>query len=167
MRFSRFFLAAGLGFLMCACSSGPSRAPTPFHKERLIGKWTAVDKHDFVQGLEFTADNTVNASFHGMEGPVPGKYSWTGERVLEVEFQVSPEIKQAYQKAAKQMQDRIRQEAVKGGKKDMDVEKYAMEYPDELPPKVTFRLNGLTDEKPSQLIVDSELAFATEYRKAQ
>jgi hypothetical protein len=79
-----------------------NHAPPPLNKQLLAGKWKNVSEVLIVAGYDFLVDGTFTMRVKGMEQPVPGYYSWIGERTLELDYTETPvDIKQAYKEAAK------------------------------------------------------------------
>jgi hypothetical protein len=129
-------LVGGLALLLGACSSGKvSHAPPPLNKELLVGKWKTGSEAQFIAGYEFAADGALKLTLRGMRQPVPGRYAWSGERTLDLEYQPSEELKQAYQAAVRGHRDRV-QELVTSG-----------QLPDRAAPSI---LGGLRDELPAK-----------------
>lgn len=103
-----FLLAGGLALLFVGCTNKTSHAPPPLHKEWLPGKWKNSSAAQFLTGCEFTDDGAVKISFEGMDKPVEGRYTWSGERTIEVTYPKEKDIQTTYQKAAKVYKDNIK-----------------------------------------------------------
>ncbi len=110
--------AGGFGLLLVSCGSAkvpPTNIPSVArYKEMLPGKWHADSQGQLIQAYEFGSDDKVTATVPGMKEPVRGRYRWTADRDLELEYQAPDEVKKEYAtavKAYKQRQD----EAAGGG----------------------------------------------------
>jgi len=108
-------LVGCLALLLGACSGSDGRAPPPLNKELLAGKWKNVSEAQFIAGYEFADDGTVKMSIQGMGQPVQGRYTWSGERTLDLEYQAAPDLQQAYQAAARAYKDQLT-DSIKAGK---------------------------------------------------
>jgi hypothetical protein len=102
---------------------------------------------------------TVN----GMKQPVPGRYSWDGERTLRVEYQLA-DVQQAYREAAKAYKDDV----VDRIKRKILTERAGPSMlgavPDELPAGEKFQV-GISDQ-PRMLILNSEQGASQTYLPA-
>src|SRR6516162_5502389 len=79
---AKFLLVGGLILLLGACSPKVSHAPPPINKQLLTGKWKNSSETEFISGYEFAEDGTLKMIVKGMEQPVRGGYTWSGERTL-------------------------------------------------------------------------------------
>jgi hypothetical protein len=107
-------LIAGIVLALGACSNYgdkgsriSSYAVVPLDKTLLTGKWKNVSDVQFLIGYEFSADGAMKTTFRGMKEAVPGRYTWTGERTLEVEHSKMADVQQAYETAAKAYKDDV------------------------------------------------------------
>src|ERR1700719_3551975 len=90
-------LALGMG----ACSGSVSHGLPPLDKQLLAGKWKTNSDGQFIAGYEFADDGAVKVNVRGMALPISGRYTWSAERTLELEYTAAEEIQQAYEAAAK------------------------------------------------------------------
>jgi hypothetical protein len=114
---AKFLLFAVLALLPGACSGTGSdnRAPPPIDRELLAGKWKSNSESQIVAGYEFGADGALKVTIRGMEQPVVGRYAWNGERTLGLEYEVTADVQQAYEAAAKAYKDDVA-DRIKAGK---------------------------------------------------
>jgi hypothetical protein len=108
-------LLVGLAFIPVACSSNSGTAPPTFDKELLRGKWKNSSESQIVAGYEFAADGTLKVSILAMDQPLTGRYSWSGDRTLDLEYKLAAEVAQAYEAAAKAYKDDVNAR-IKAGK---------------------------------------------------
>lgn len=145
-------LIAGFGLFLAACSSkkGGSHAPPPIDKKLLTGKWKSVSEVQFLMGYEFDADGTVKMKLLGLKDPIPGKYTWSGDRTLDLEYSKAEDVQKAYEGAAKAFKDGVK-ERIK--KKELDGRagpSILGAVADKLPDKQTYTV-GLSD--PNNLVL--------------
>src|SRR5260221_11374100 len=90
----------GLALLVGACGGGATEnhGPPPVNQALLIGKWTADDADQLVQGYEFAADKSLKMTLWQMPEPITGTYSWSDNGVLSTEYRLSDETKTAVKK---------------------------------------------------------------------
>jgi hypothetical protein len=150
MRVIRVVPIASLLFCLGACA-GPTQGqrpapPPPVNRAMLAGAWAAFDKDQFVQKVEFENDDSMKTTFRYMPETVPGKFSWSDDRTLVAEYQLSDAIRKAYQTAAKKQRDEIRPvlERTKLGKEGAQ-RVVATQYADELTARQTLQI-GFTGD---------------------
>ncbi len=104
-------LIGSLALFLGACTTrkGESHAPPPLDQSQLTGKWKYDSETSFLAGYDFAADGTMKMKIRGMKDPVPGKYAWTGERTVDVEYSQEADVKKAYEAAAKAFRDDVEQ----------------------------------------------------------
>jgi hypothetical protein len=96
---AKLVLVGGLALLLGSCA-GARQAPPPLKKEPLLGKWKNSSSTQFVAGYKFSDDATARVTIKGMQQPILAHYTWSGDRSLDLEYQVPEEVQQAYQAAA-------------------------------------------------------------------
>jgi hypothetical protein len=112
---AKLLLVAILAFVLGACSRTGAPAPPPLDKHLLTGKWKSTSEAQLVAGYEFAEDGAVKVTIRGMEQPIAGRYAWSGERTLDLEYPPAAETQQAYEAAAKAYKDDV-QDRIKAGK---------------------------------------------------
>jgi hypothetical protein len=152
---ARQLIVGGLALLLGACSGGGGPPPPALNKQLLPGTWKNVAaERQFVTGYEFAGDDTLKMTVRGMEQPVSGRYTWSGDRTLDVEFEAPPEVRQAYTAAAKAYKVDLQAKIKAGDMYERAGPSLSASAPDELPTKVTFHV-GLS-EKPRLLILSND-----------
>jgi hypothetical protein len=166
MRTLQLLFLGVLSLLLAGCSGNSgagtaSLAPPPLNKDLLAGKWKNALSNPAVQffvGYEFAGDGTLKEIFAGLKEPVPAKYVWSGERTIDVEYQATPEVRQAYSAAVKTFKERYRKRVKEEGVSDKALSSLDL-IPEDLPAKDSYRvaiseapqmLLFLTDEKGTQ-----------------
>jgi hypothetical protein len=126
--------------------------PVSKYKELLVGKWQNDNQEDIIQGYEFASDNTMKMTVKGMKEPVPGKFSWSGERELDITYNAGPDVKKGYVAAVNAYKEPLRKRVGKGEgpiaagmKKGMDA------IPDNLRAKETIKVT--LAEKPQEVLI--------------
>src|SRR5262249_50190306 len=105
----RYLLVGGLALLLAGCSgSKTGSAPPSLNKELLAGKWSNSSDVLFLRAYDFAEDGTAKATFQGIRKPISARYTWSADRVLELEYPVGREVRQAYKRAAKAYKDDVR-----------------------------------------------------------
>jgi hypothetical protein len=140
-----FPLVGGLALFVGACSANVGHAPPPLNKQLLTGKWKNSSDTQFVTGYEFAEDGTLKMIVQGMEQPVPARFTWSGERTLDMEFKVPEDIQRAYQAAAKAYKDQVRDRIKSGQLTDRAGPGMLSMVPDELPAEESLQV-GLSDQ---------------------
>jgi hypothetical protein len=155
MRALCLIAAAGLGLLVAGCGSGTVRTdpvtPVSKYKEMIVGKWEADTKEQLVQGYEFAPDGGLKVTFQGMAEAVPGKYSWVGDRALELEYQASAGAQKDYAAAVKAYKEPLRKTVEGGGPIGDAVGKSLDMISDELPAKEKAKV--ILSEKPREMLI--------------
>ena len=142
---AKLLFAGCLALLLAGCSAKVSHAPPPLNQKALAGKWTSASTESFLLGYDFADDGTFTMTIAHMERPVPGQYAWSGERDLDLDYQVTPEVREAYDAAVKAYKEKAN--ALPG----MARPSMLRLVRDELPAKETL-LVGIS-EKPPELVV--------------
>jgi hypothetical protein len=149
--------AGGLTLLVGACSdkggNGAPASPPPLNKQLLAGKWKNASEVMPIAGFEFGEDGTLKMTVRGLEQPVPGRYTWSGERTLDLQYQVA-EVQKAYQAAAKAYKDQVKERIQTKKLPDKAGPSLLADARDELPAGEKFRVS-LT-EQPRLLIFVNE-----------
>jgi hypothetical protein len=160
-----FVLIGTLAVVLGACSSkkGGSHAPPPLDKSLLTGKWKNPSDGSFLAGYDFDADGTLKMKIRGMKEPVPGKYTWTGERTMDVEYSAAPDVQKDYETAAKSFKEDV-QERVKNKELDGRAGSGMISVvKDKLPAKESFTV-GIVD--PRVLVLTRQNGRAMSFDKA-
>jgi hypothetical protein len=148
----RFLLVGALALLLGSCSRKVSHAPLPLHKEWLAGKWKSGSDGQFIAGYEFTDDGKLKMSVRGMKRPVRGRYTWSGERTLDLEY--SADFQEAYQAAARAYKKQVRARIEAGKLPERAGPSMLGAVQDDLPAKETFRV--AIAEEPRLLMLSKE-----------
>jgi hypothetical protein len=157
---AKLLLLGGLSLLVGACTAKVNHAPPTFDHELLIGKWQ--NRADlFVTGYEFAKDGSLTMSVKGMDKPIPGHYSWNGERALELQYQLSPDMQKAYQAAVKAYKDGVTEGIQSKRIPDRAGPGMLSAARHELPAKETLRASISTAEKPHLLMLTDETSGNT------
>jgi hypothetical protein len=160
---AKLLLVGGLALLL-GCSGPVSYAPPPLNKELLAGKWKNASEGQFIAGYEFADDGTVKMTVLGREQPIPGRYTWSGERTLDLEYSEAPDVRQAYRAAAKAYKDQVTERVKDRKLPDRAAPGMLAAVPDELPAKATVRV-AISDQ-PRLLILINEGGAPQTFEKA-
>jgi hypothetical protein len=150
-------LAASAGvvaWLLVANAGGNVHAPPSLNRQLLTGAWKNNAPALFVTGYEFADDGTLKVTIRGMEQPLVGRYAWTGDRSLQLEFQASPEGRQAYKAAAKGYKDQVKARIQAGDLYERAGPSMLGDVADELPAMQTFQV--ALSEQPPLLILNND-----------
>jgi len=151
--------------LLPGCSGRVSHPPPPLNKELLVGKWKNSAEGQFIAGYEFAGDGTMKLTVLGREQPLSARYTWSGERTLDLEFPEEAEARQAYRAAAKAYKDQV-QQRVKGKQlPDRAEASMLAAVRDELPARETVRV--AISEQPRLLILTGESGAPQTFEKAE
>ncbi|HZT79232.1 MAG TPA: hypothetical protein VFA26_03360, partial [Gemmataceae bacterium] len=107
MRAARVLLVGTLGLLLAACTGAKDkgkdnvRADLGKPKDLIVGKWKAADPAQLVQVCEFADDGTLKVTLKDVREAAAGKYRFTDDSTMEVEFQAPAEVKKAYRESVK------------------------------------------------------------------
>jgi hypothetical protein len=151
--------------LLGACSTknaGRDHAPPPLNKDLLRGKWKSATPDVFRTSYEFGDDGTVKMKVQGIKEPIKGRYGWSGERTVAVEF-ADEETRKACGAAAKSYKDDIKTKIEQ--KKMLDRignTMIAAVGEDTLPEKETYRV-GISD--PKYLILTREDSIEMRFQR--
>jgi hypothetical protein len=151
-----FPLVAVLALLLGACSrtQTDSHAPPPLDKQLLTGKWKSASEMLLVTGYEFAEDGSFKMTIRRMEQPVLGRYAWNGERTLGLEYQLSPDVQQAYKDAAKALREDVTERIRTGKLLDRAGPSILGTVRDEWPASETIQVS--LAEKPRLLMIGAE-----------
>ena len=144
---AKLLLAAGLALLLAGCSPRVSHPPPPLNQKALAGKWTSAAPESFVLGYDFADDGTFTMTIAQMERPVPGHYAWSGERDLDLDYEVTPGVREAYDAAVKAYKEKA--DKLPG----MARPSMLRLVRDEVPAKETFRV-GISEKSPELIMTD-------------
>ena len=147
---TKLVLVGGLVLIAGACASKVNHAPPPLDKQMLVGKWKNPDAL-FVTGYEFAEDGGLKMSVKGMDKPIPGRYVWSDERTLDLEYQPSADLQKAYQAAVKAYKDDVMENIQSKKIPDKAGPGMLAAARDELPAKESLRAS--ISEKPRLLIL--------------
>jgi hypothetical protein len=145
---STLVLTACLASFLGACSSKEGSVPPPPlpNKEWLTGKWKNIADAQFLASYEFDKDGVARVIFRGMKEAIPGRYTWSSERTVDLEFLKTSDVQQAYESAVKvykqEVKDRIKKRELDGRAGPSLLALAA----DKLPDKQTFTV-GIIDPK--------------------
>jgi hypothetical protein len=158
-------LVGGLALLVAACSGGKGRyAPPPLKKELVAGKWKNGSDALFLLGYEFAEDGAVAATFQGMKQPISARYTWSGERTLELEYKAGPKVRQAYKRAAKAYKDDVKARVKAKKLSDKAGPSLLAAVPDELPAREKFQV-AISEEPPRLILTEEESGVKQEFEK--
>ncbi len=159
-------LVPGLALLLssCAARTGPPAPPVP-NKKELPGKWKNTSPGEFVEDYEFGDDGTFKVNFHGMAKPVTGKYSWSDDRTLDLEYDTPDDVQEAYRAAAKAEKELVHKRIKSGVMLPQAGPPLLASIRDELPAKDSVRVS--INEKPPLLFVNREGVSTQTYEKEE
>jgi hypothetical protein len=163
---AKFLIVIGLGLLLSACS--PPRVnqpPPPLKKELLPGKWVSTSEDLLIAGYEFTADGIVKVTVRGMAQPIQARYTWSGDRTVDVDYQLKPEVQEAYKAAVKAYKEGVQDRIKKGKLPDRAAASIMGTAPDELPANETMHV--ALSEKPAFLILERGEGNSQTFDKAE
>ncbi|HEY1858755.1 MAG TPA: hypothetical protein VGG61_00260 [Gemmataceae bacterium] len=154
-----------LALLVGACSptSTGTNAPPPLDKHLLTGKWKNDSESQLVQGYEFAEDGALKVTILGMDAPLAGRYAWNGERTIGMEFQLAPEVGQAYEAAAKAYKDNVMDQIKTGKLSDRAGPSILGTVHDQWPTSETLKV--ALSEKPPLLILGNDAGFTQHFNK--
>jgi hypothetical protein len=147
----KLLLVGGLALLLGSCSGGGSHAPPPLNKELLAGRWKTTADTPFLDGYEFDKDGGAKRIIHDMKQPVTGRYSWTGDRTLHVKYDLTPEVRKAYDAAAQAYKDEVTKRIKAKTLSDRAGPFLIDAVPEKLPDEESFQVS--ISDKPALLIL--------------
>src|SRR5512144_3453403 len=105
MRTAQVILIGALGLALTACPGGGTNKGAAVAKPRelIVGKWEATDPAQIVQVYEFADDGTLKVSLKDQKEAAPGKFKFTNDETMEVDYQVPEEVKKAYRDQVKEV----------------------------------------------------------------
>jgi hypothetical protein len=142
---AQLLLVASLALLLGACGGNSTHGPPPLNKQLLTGKWKTAAELPLIAGYAFAEDGTLQVTVRGMDKPVPGRFTWSGDRDLKLTYEGGEDVKKAYQAAAKAFKDEVQDRVKKGTLPDRAVPSILGSVRDELPAEETFRV-GLSEQ---------------------
>jgi hypothetical protein len=147
MRASTFLLLIGsLALFQGACSSKKETPPPPIKKDLVVGKWKIPTGAPFLVGYEFGEDGSLKMTVQGLKQPIKGRYTWSDERSMEVEYLMEGDVREAYETAAQAYKKRIRDQVEKQIMDSKMASGLLVSTMENLPDKETFRV-GITDPR--------------------
>lgn len=151
---TKLVLVGGLILIAGACANKVNHAPPTFDKQLLVGKWKNVADALFVNGYEFAEDGGLKMSVKGMKKPISGRYAWSGDRALDLEYELPEDVQKGYRAAAKAYKDNVKEGMETKKISDKAGPGMLAATRDELPAKETLRAS--ISEKPRLLILVEE-----------
>lgn len=114
---AKLLLVGGLALLLGACGGAKTtHGPPPLNKQLLVGKWKNPSDLVLITGYEFAEDGAFKMNVQGMDKPVPGRFTWSGERDLDLKYE-GEAARKVYQAAAKALKDKVQ---ARMDKKELD-----------------------------------------------
>jgi hypothetical protein len=156
---AKLLLAGTLALLLAGCSGRVSHAPPPLNKQALTGKWRSPAPESFILGYDFADDGTFTMTVWHMDRPVAGRYAWSGERDLDLDYQVTPEVRQAYEAAVKAYKEKVNDLPGLARPSMLRLVR------DELPARETVRV-GISETRP-ELILTPDNGMSQNFLKAE
>jgi hypothetical protein len=142
-----YLLIGCLALILGSCSKkGGVHAPAPPNKELLRGKWKNESPAHFLTNYDFNEDGTVKMAFVGVKQPVTGRYTWSGERTVDVDYPKEAEVQHEYEKAAKAYKHDVETKIENKKLSDRAGPSMLGIVPDKLPEKETLTVS-ITDPK--------------------
>jgi hypothetical protein len=143
MRAIRLVLVLVSCLLLASCDNPGSKAKAPGElkaPEVIVGKW--VGKKDgqggdsYIGSYEFGTDHSVRVMCLNAEKPITGKYQFTNDYTLQLEYEGTSESRKAFAEAAKAFRMSAADTAIKdkGGAARSQI-------PNELPAKEILTIN--------------------------
>jgi hypothetical protein len=157
-------LVAGLALFLAACS-GNSHAPPPLDKSLLAGKWKNSSDMHMVAGYEFADDKSFKVTIRGMKEPIPGSYSWSGDRDLTLEYRPTADFLEEYKAAVKALKDDVAEQIKSGKLSDRAGPSILSALREEWPAKETLRV--AISDKPRLLMLTPEGSATLNFEKAE
>lgn len=163
---AKLVLVGGLVLLAGACANKVSHAPPTFDKQLLIGKWKNVADAQIISGYEFAEDGGLKMSVKGMDKPITGRYAWSGERALDLEYQVPDDVQKAYQAAVKVYKDDVKERVESKKISDRAGPAMLSAVRDEWPAKETVRAS-ISEKDHFLILVDEKSGLTMTFEKAK
>jgi hypothetical protein len=161
----KFLFVVGLALLLGSCSPPKvNQPPPPLNKQLLTGKWISTTEDLLIAGYEFAADGTMKVTVRGLAEPLQARYAWSGDRTLDLEYQASPEVQQAYKTAVKTYKDGVRDRIKSGKLPDRAADSIMSTARDELPASETVHV--ALAEKPLFLVIENAEGASQTFDKA-
>jgi hypothetical protein len=144
----KLLLVGGLALLLGSCSAGGgSHAPPPLKKELLTGKWKTSTDTLFIAGYEFADGGAMKMNIRSMKQPITGTYAWDGDRSLRLKYDLPPDVRKAYDEAAKAFKDDVVKKIEAKTLPDKAGPSLLGSVPDELPVEETVQV-GISEKPP-------------------
>jgi hypothetical protein len=138
---AKLLLVGSLALLLGGCGGKSNdHAPPPLNKQLLIGKWKNSAALALIAGYDFTEGGTFTMKVAGMDKPVPGRFTWSGDRDLTLKYDANEDVKKAYAAAAKVFKDQMQERVEKKELPDRALPSILSSVHDELPAEETFRV---------------------------
>jgi hypothetical protein len=151
---------------LCACGGKVNHAPPPLKQELLIGKWKQLSNARLITGYEFKKDGTFLMSVKGMDKKVPGTFSWTGDRTIEMVFKDIPdELKKGYTESAKGFREDIEKRVKNRTLNERAVPSMLSTVRDELPTREELQVS-LTEQPRELGLTNPESGTTERFEKA-
>ena len=165
MRFL-YLLFGSLVLGMCACGGKVNHAPPPLKKELLIGKWKQLSNSRLITGYQFSEDATFQMTVKGLDKQVPGKFSWTGDRTIELVYKDAPDdLKKAYTEAAKAFREDIQNRVKNHTLNERAVPSMLSTVKYELPSKEELQVS-ISEQPREMTLIDPENGTTQRFEKA-
>lgn len=159
-------LVGCLMLLAGACANKVSHAPPTFDKQLLVGKWNNIANAQFISGYEFAEDGGLKMSVKGMDKPISGRYAWSGDRALDLEYQLPDGVQKAYQAAVKAYKDDVKERVESKKLSDRAGPAMLSSVRDELPAKETVRAS-ISEKDHMLILVDDKSGLTMTFEKAK
>jgi hypothetical protein len=168
MRSAYFFLFFAVCLPLGACGSkGGSKAPPVPDRNLLQCAWQAYETDQLFQSMEFKPDQTFSLRVRDVPEAISGKYAWSGDYSLHLDYQPSAEAQKAYRAVVKGMKDTMEVAGKKmGGNIGDNILKSAARYVDELPAGEEMRV-ALSESYGGNLSLTTEKGLVYTFKKSQ
>jgi hypothetical protein len=157
MRVLCLLLTGALGLLAVACGGPPVKKhePTPVsqYKELLPGRWQVLEKVHLVQGYEFGPGDKLKMTVQGLDEPIEGTFTWTGDRELRLDYRASEKVRKDYAAAVRKHKapdEKLLAEG-KGDKAAYGIRRGLDSIPDELAASETVKV--VLGEEPVEVLL--------------
>jgi hypothetical protein len=153
---AKLLLVGSLALFLGACAGkSNNHAPPPLNKQLLAGKWKSSSEFSLIPGYDFADDGALTMTIRGMDKPVSGKFTWSGDRDLVLKFEGGEDVKKAYAAAAKAYKDEVRERVKKGQLPDRALSGILGTVRDELPAEEKYRV-ALTEQPRLLVLIDPD-----------
>lgn len=157
--------AAILALLLGACSpkKNAPQPPPPPDKQALIGKWKSPGQDHFILGYDFASDGTLKTKIHGLDKPVPARFTWIDDRSIELEY--SADALKTLKAAAEEYKKWVKEVIKKGERSGRAEGSMLSEVAKDMPAKETLRVN--IAGKPAMLVLIREEGGSVHYDREE